>query len=96
MNIGNTIKEVRKEKGISQGELAKLCEISQTSLSQIETGAKSPSKNTLEKICRHLEVSEALIYVLSLEEEDIPENKKDIYKTIYPSVRNLLDAIIRD
>jgi transcriptional regulator with XRE-family HTH domain len=96
MNIGNTIKELRKKKEISQGEFAKLCEISQTSLSQIETGAKSPSKTTLKKICEQLDISEPMLYVLSLEERDVPENKKEIYNRIYPSVRQLLDAIILD
>jgi transcriptional regulator with XRE-family HTH domain len=96
MNIGNTIKELRKKRGISQGEFAKLCEISQTSLSQIETGAKKPSKTTLKKVCEHLEVSEPLLYVLSLEDVDVPENKKEVYNTIYPHVRKLLDAILSD
>jgi transcriptional regulator with XRE-family HTH domain len=51
MNIGQAIKEVRKNKNLSQGELAALIPLSQTSLSQIESGIKTPSTGTVKKIC---------------------------------------------
>ena len=53
MNIGKVIKELRKERGFSQIELANICNLTQTSLSQIETGAKRPTSKNLKKICKH-------------------------------------------
>lgn len=37
MNIGKTIKELRKERGLSQGELADRVKLSQTPLSRISS-----------------------------------------------------------
>ena len=42
MNIGLAIKSIRKKLSITQYELAEKCDLSQTSLSQIETGVKRP------------------------------------------------------
>lgn len=90
MEIGNTIKELRKKKKLSQTELARLCGISQTSLSQIETDVSRPSRKTLEHICQVLEIPEQLIYLLSLEKEDIPDDKKDLYPKLFPVVKDMM------
>jgi len=54
MNLGKPIKEIRKNRGMSQVVLAKRCGISQTSLSQIESGEVVPTKKTLLKIAVRL------------------------------------------
>lgn len=91
MNIGKTISLLRKEKGLSQEEFSKMCGLTQTSLSQIETGATSqPAKRNLEKICNALEVPEYLLYLLSMEEKDVPESKKELYKTLFPAVKEFI------
>lgn len=94
MNIGAAIKKIRVEKGISQGDLAASCEISQTSLSQIEKGVKRPSTSTLKSICRELEVPETIIYLYALEENDIPESKKELFKHIFPTVEDMIKRIV--
>ena len=52
MNIGRAIKEIRKRKGLSQLDLSEATDISQTSLSQIESGNKRPNPSSLKKICK--------------------------------------------
>ena len=94
MKIGNTIKELRKKKNFNQAELGKLCGISQTSLSQIETDVTRPNRSNLGKICLALEVPEQLIYLLSLEKEDIPDDKKDLYLNLFPVVKNMMLSFI--
>ena len=96
MDIGTSIKRIRQEKSLSQGELAKSCGISQTSLSQIEKGIKRPSSKNLAKICKILEVPEPLIYLYGIEESDIPKRKKELFKMLYPSVEALLKQIIAE
>ncbi|MBS1625866.1 MAG: helix-turn-helix transcriptional regulator [Bacteroidetes bacterium] len=96
MNIGTAIKEVRKQKNFSQIELAEQIGISQTSLSQIESGNKRPSSNTLKKVCEVLKVSELLLYVMSASEEDIPEEKKEIFNMLFPSIKGLVLQITQD
>jgi XRE family transcriptional regulator, regulator of sulfur utilization len=82
MKIGPTIKELRIQKEIKQGDLANSIGISQTSLSLIESGVKQPSQDTLRKVCELFEIPQPFIYYLALEESDIPENKKELYKTL--------------
>jgi transcriptional regulator with XRE-family HTH domain len=96
MNEGNSIKLIRKKMGLTQQEMAEKCHLSQTSLSQIENGLKRPSLKTIKKICTSLEVPEALIYILGMEQGDVPERKKDIYNMLYPSMMQMALQIVTD
>ena len=51
------LKELRKEKGISQAHLARNLGVNQTAVSQWETGRTLPSADLLYKIAEYLEVS---------------------------------------
>jgi transcriptional regulator with XRE-family HTH domain len=91
MNIGNAIQWMRKQRDLTQVQLAKRCKIAQTSLSQIEKGHKYPSQKTLAKIAKALNTSIAAIELQALEEKDFPG--KEAYKTwqlgISPSLEML-------
>lgn len=54
VKIGAIIKKMRLEKGIKQIELARMAGISNTYLSDIESGRTIPSLKTLTKIARAL------------------------------------------
>lgn len=94
MNIGNAIKQIRKEKNISQIALAEKCEISQTSLSFIERGVKRPTAKNLSKICKELNVSEPIIYILGTESADVPENKRELFEKLFPNIRELAISLM--
>ena len=66
MNLGQVIKDFRKERGLRQGEFSDLCEISQTYLSLIENNQKEPNIATLKTIAKHLEVPLPIMFFLSL------------------------------
>jgi len=87
MKIGTTIKELRKKKGVKQGEFADLVGISSTSLSQIESNITNPKKSTLERICAELKIPDHLLFLLSLNEDDVPEGKKQLYDAMYPQLK---------
>lgn len=53
----NIIKELRKQKGLSQSELAALCNVHQTAVSQWENGRTSPDSESLKIISSVLGVS---------------------------------------
>lgn len=89
MNIGSAIKSIRKKLSITQYELAERCDLSQTSLSQIETGVKRPSQRTIAKICSVLDIPESIIYIVAMQEADVPPSKKGIYELVYPSIKSL-------
>ncbi len=95
MNIGNGIKNIRKIRGISQGDLAERINISPSSLSQIENGIKRPTAKNLKKICDALNVPEALIQLYTLDESDVPESKKEIYRLFFPTIKEMMEKIIQ-
>jgi transcriptional regulator with XRE-family HTH domain len=55
-SIGKNIALIRKEKGLSQEDLAGLCEIDRSYLSEIENGHKNMSVLILLKIAHALEI----------------------------------------
>lgn len=92
MNLGKAIKKVRTEKGISQKDLAEMVDISPSSMSQIESGIKRPNKANLTKICIALKVPEAILYLSALEEVDIPQEKRKVFRLLFPSLEEIVKA----
>ena len=89
MNIGLAIKSIRKKLSITQYELAEKCELSQTSLSQIETGVKRPSQRTITKVCHVLDIPESILYIVAMQDTDVPPSKRGVYDLVYPSIKSL-------
>ena len=79
MDLGNAIKTLRKQKKITQKQLAELSEISTNALCSIETGQSFPSKATISRICASLNIPESYLLLFSISEDDIPEDKKAKY-----------------
>ncbi len=96
MNIGQAVKEIRQFKELSQKDLAEAIEISQTSLSQIESNLKKPSSATLEKISAVLSVPQPLIYLMAMDEEDVAKDRRKVYKALFPTVKAIIMQIAGD
>ncbi len=94
MNIGIAIKSIRRQIGITQHELADRCGISQTSLSQIENCVKRPSHRTIKSICEVLEVPESIVYILGMQDTDVPESRKGVYDMLFPSIKSMALQIV--
>ena len=71
MTLGDKIRNLRKKKGLSQGELADKIGISGNHLSRLERGHYQPSADVLKKVAGVLEVSTD--YILSESNSDSPE-----------------------
>ena len=56
-NIGNRIKELRIQKGLSQEQLALTSDITPTYLGLLERNLKNPTIKVIEKICDSLNIS---------------------------------------
>lgn len=82
MDLGNAIKTLRKQKKITQKQLAELSEISTNALCSIETGQSFPSKATITKICSSLKIPESYLLLFSITEDDIPEDKRVLYRAL--------------
>ena len=57
MDYRTLIREKRKEKGLSRERLAKLVQVSQPFIAEIESGRKKPSVDVLMRICAVLDIS---------------------------------------
>ncbi len=91
MNLGLTIKNIRKQKSINQIDFALKSGITQTYLSQIENNQKEPNLSTLKSISKALNVPLPIIFFLAMDDEDVPENKRDAFKIVSPSVKSLIN-----
>lgn len=93
MKLGKTIKDIRRRRGMTQKKLAFIVGISRTSLSQIENGVR-PGKDTLKDICDALHTPESLLYTYSMEREDVPAHKQEIYDTLFPIIQEMILTIV--
>ena len=57
MELKNKLKELRKEKGLTQKELAKKLNISVTGYASWEQGLAEPNLNTIKTICKIFNIS---------------------------------------
>ena len=60
--IGERIKRVRKQRGLTQEQLAEIMEISSRNLSNIELGVSFPKPETLEKFLKALNISTQTLF----------------------------------
>jgi XRE family transcriptional regulator, regulator of sulfur utilization len=90
MELGKTIGLLIKKKGFTQKEVAKLIGKSPTAISLIIKGEYNPNPETLEKLCEVLEVPRAILYFLSITEDEIPNDKIHLYRILAPSIREFI------
>lgn len=76
MSIGDNIKFIRKERNLTQDELAKKMCISRSYLSDIENNRKNPSSKTIESLADKLGVSMSYLLEGKKTLRDLDENEK--------------------
>lgn len=91
MNLGYTISELREARGLKQKDLAGKADITQAYLSQIENNKKEPNLSTIRILSEVLEVPVPLIFFLAMDENDIPEKKKEAFSMLRPLMKNLIN-----
>src|SRR6266568_47329 len=98
--LGNRIRELRKNKGLSQDQLSEVVGIHPKHLSRIELGKSFPYMETLEAIARALQVELKDLFDFShLEEHEIDKIqieelldglKQDKLRLIYKVIKSLV------
>ena len=74
--LGKTIRDARREKGLSQEVLSGLAGIARTHLTMIESGTMHPTIETLCKIAQALDMrASELLAMMERQTEDIGETK---------------------
>ncbi len=90
MNLGNTISTLRQKRGLKQSDLAEKCQITQAYLSNIEHNKKEPIIAILKLISLALEIPLPVLFFLSMDEEDVPENKKQLFSFLSNNFKPIL------
>lgn len=90
MEIGEVIKLFIKNRKMSQTEVAQAIGKSTTALSQIVNGAYKPQADTLEALSRVLNVPVAVFHFMSIDEESVPPENRQLFKFLAPSMERYL------
>lgn len=93
IEIGNKIKELRNQKGLTQEELADRCELSKGFISQLENDLTSPSIATLVDILQCLGTS-LKDFFNDAADEQIVFSKEDFFEKIDTELHNKVEWII--
>lgn len=96
MNIGTSIKKIRKSKRYSQSYFAEKVGISITSLSLIETNKSIPKKSTYNKMLEVLNVNNSYVLFLALEIENISEDKKVMFNVLYNGLKTIIEESVQN
>ena len=73
--LGNRIKRLRKELGISQKELAERIGVSNSRVSNWEQGINRPDADILSKLCSALQTSPSLLLGMKLTKDELTEKE---------------------
>lgn len=91
MDLGNTIKLLRNQKGIKQNLFAEKCAITPAYLSQIENNLKEPNISTLKIISKNLGVPLPILFFLSMDNDDIKPEKRKAFQILAPSIKSMVN-----
>lgn len=88
--LGDKIREIRKNKNLSQEHVAYIASISPTHLGQIERGNKKPTIETVNKIAKALDVTLIDLFTFEMP-QNIEKNEKqsDNLQTINLLLKNM-------
>ena len=62
----------------------------QSNLSLLESNKEMPSMSRLKVIASELEVNTSILFMMSLERDEISEEKKPLYDILMPTIKELL------
>ena len=95
--LGRRINAARKDRGITSERLSELCNINDTYMRQIESGAKIPSLPVFVTICKELRVSPSYLLADVLEGSGATDLDEltDLLKNATPSQIRMMTAMIK-
>lgn len=76
--FGGRVRHYRKNRGLSQEQLAELCDLHPTYIGQLERGEKNASLETVMRVCAGLSVAPEVLF-----ENIIPEQGRSAAQEIY-------------
>ena len=94
--LGNRIKRLRKELGISQKELAVRIGVSNSRVSNWEQGINRPDADILSKLCSALQTSPSLLLGMKLTKDELSEKEWKVIRSyrIHTDVQKSVDRLL--
>ena len=90
MEIGDSIRKLRMWREMTQKELAQRIGMSANTLCAIELNRSFPSKETIVKVCRELDVPVGYLLFFALAEEDRPQDKRELFRILREDLCDVL------
>ena len=82
MNVGDAIKNIRKKKGLTQKELAQRCGLSANAMCAIEKNESIPTRESIDNICKAMDIPTSYLLFFSVTEEEIPIEKRAAFNAL--------------
>ena len=92
MNIGDTMRNIRKQKGMTLQQLADILGCSQQNISQYESGKRTPKLKTVQKIADALNVNVNDLLESPLDDSPIYQVLKNVDCPDSPVSRNFINS----
>lgn len=86
--IGNRLKTLRESKGLSQRDLAKIIQVSASTVAMYELDQRSPDNNTMIKLADFFDVSTD--YLLGRSDAALPDNTLRLVAKEWPETISIL------
>ena len=95
MSFGEKVKHARESMGLSQGKLAKLSGLAQSSISYIESGDKKPNIETVNLLAKALGLSPSYLLDNQLVDETLPPKLAELVKQASCLSEDRIDLLIK-
>jgi len=86
MDLGSTIKRLRKEKRLKRKNVAEKAGISITALYNIENNLSLPTKENFYAICDAIGMPPYLVLAECVTIDDVPPEKREVFNVIWPPI----------
>lgn len=90
MDIGQAIRALRQKRNMTQSKLAAHVGMSVNAISSWELGKSNPPKESVALICDAFHVPVSYLMLSTIEEKDIPEDKRVLYRALLEPLKNEL------
>lgn len=95
MSFGEKIKHARETMGLSQGKLAKLSGLAQSSISYIESGNKKPNIETVMILAKALDLAPSYLLDNAQVDEALPPNLAELVKAASRLPNDRIELLIK-
>lgn len=95
-NAGKAIGNIMKMKKVSSPLLSKKTGIKIADINDFTTGKKIPTKKQVKLMYKALDVPKEVILLYSMEEQDVAPRKRELFNQLIPSMKGLIDSVIKD